>query len=290
MAKLSADKVFLTLQGANKKRSIIGGKAYNLSKLLDMGVPIPKSFVITSDLFDQLSQEYKLDKILSKLTLDDVLQISELINSKFAEISNSRQLISISKEINSQLCKTNTDSLWAFRSSATVEDSSKHSFAGQFLSTLNTPQNYESIKQSIVEIYKSMFSVCALTYILSNRINLSSISMAILIQEMIFPSFASTSFTKDPETNNENIILIEAVRGLGDKVVNGAANHLARYKINKHSRTNSHISGEDMLDQILIEKLASTSTYIESKLGTKQDIEWAADRDKVWILQSRPLT
>ncbi len=136
-----------------------------------------------------------------------------------------------------------------------------------------------------------MWSERAIIYREKNGIGHKNIAMAVIVQRMVPAEVSGVAFTADPITGNDDILQINAVRGLGEKLVSGKINP-DQYKINKGSlKIEKNLSGnEQMLSDGQIKKLADTMLRIEKLFGCPQDIEWAFYQDKFYILQSRNIT
>jgi rifampicin phosphotransferase len=111
--------------------------------------------------------------------------------------------------------------------------------------------------------------------------------MAVVVQRMIDPAVAGVVFTANPIIGTRTETVIDAVRGLGDKVVDGSV-------IPDHYR----LTAEDLVapregcltvDQL--GRLRDAGRRLEQTFGQPQDIEWAIDQeDRLWLLQSRAIT
>ena len=170
------------------------------------------------------------------------------------------------------------------RSSATSEDARNASFAGQFETFLNVNSENELLN-SINKCWKSAKSRRVISYARKNRIK--NIKMAVIVQKMINPDFAGVIFTVDPVHNKD--ILIESVKGLGEKLVSGKVTPSSYIIDRKHCKINNS-SGNLKMNKLLIEKLAIISLRIEKSYNFPQDIEFATKGDKIFILQSRAIT
>ena len=100
---------------------------------------------------------------------------------------------------------------------------------------------------------------------------------------MVSPGKGGVIFTQD----ENNQIVIEACQGNGEKVVDGTAD-ISQYMISRQTKKPNHTNG--ILNQKEISKLINTSLKIEDEFNSPQDIEWAIENNKIFILQSRPIT
>ena len=172
----------------------------------------------------------------------------------------------------------------AVRSSATAEDSKNLSFAGQFDTFLNI-KNEKDLINSIKKCKNSVKSKRAISYAKNKKI--TNIKMAVIVQKMIDSEFAGVIFTIDPV--NKKDILIEIVKGLGDKLVSGKVTPNSYFIDRKRFNIKNKILLFDF-DKNNIKKLAETSLKIESLYKCPQNIEFAVENNEIFILQSRPIT
>ncbi len=170
------------------------------------------------------------------------------------------------------------------RSSATVEDAKNASFAGQFDTFLNIDSETK-LFNSIKKCWNSTKSNRALSYIEDK--NIENLNMAIIVQKMIDADFAGVIFTVNPIKKRG--MLIEVTKGLGDKLVSGEITPNT-YAIDKKSFKIKNDVLKFDFDTSIIKKLSQTSLEIEKLYKFPQDIEFCIKGEKIFILQSRPIT
>jgi pyruvate,water dikinase len=227
--------------------SLVGFKASNLARALKEGFPVPPGFCLTT-FASQLLRE-------------------------------NRELPQLKKEIEKHLQSLPPGQL-AVRSSATVEDSSSLSFAGQASTFLNVPP--ERLDEAITNCLASLNNPQALSYRTFH--NLPTGEMAIFIQLMVPAEKAGVAFTRDPVTGEE-VVVIEAVEGLGEALVSGAAQP-ERYQIGKGEEP----QGGKILSAQEVKEVAEMALALERTFGSPQDVEWCYREGELFLLQSRPLT
>jgi pyruvate,water dikinase len=159
------------------------------------------------------------------------------------------------------------------RSSASVEDGRKHSFAGQFRSYLNL-HTVDEVAEAIAGCRQSLAGSNVLEYCRHNRIDASAIRMEVIVQRMIEPELAGVAFTVDPTTGEEQVV-VEACEGLADGLLAGQVDALP----DEHPLLQRY--------RPLIER---TARAIQRHFGAPQDIEFAVARGKLSIVQARPIT
>lgn len=172
----------------------------------------------------------------------------------------------------------------AVRSSATAEDSRNLSFAGQFDTFLNIDHE-KQLFNAIKKCKNSVKSDRVKIYLKNKK--LGSINMAVIIQKMVKADYAGVIFTIDPIHKKD--ILIEIVKGLGDKLVSGTVTP-NNYLINRKNMDINNKLELFKLDNKLIKNLAKIALKIESLYKNPQDIEFAIKNNSIFILQSRPIT
>jgi pyruvate, water dikinase len=311
---------------------IAGGKAANLGELIKMGIPVPEGFIVLTNSFDKLIQENHIEREIRQLAEEvDVDNTPSLLEAARKlkgvilslpipaevriEVSEAyKQLTKF--ELPSNLHVENRPTIVAVRSSATAEDLPSASFAGQQASFLNVIGE-ENLIDSIRKCWASLYEPRAIFYRAKNRISRASI--AVIVQRMVNSEKSGTMFTIDP-TTGENVVLIEAIWGLGEGIVGGEVSP-DTYKVAKDTNkigtiTELQISNKTKMRirdevsnntlelqvpkekasaQVLTKKEISQLTkhgiMIEAHYENKpQDIEFAVENNKIIILQTRPIT
>jgi pyruvate,water dikinase len=161
----------------------------------------------------------------------------------------------------------------AVRSSASAEDGSTASFAGQFRSFLNLGSVAE-VRQAVESCRASLHQPAVGEYCRQQGIRRESMRMEVIVQRMIQPELAGVAFTVNPVSGQEEV-LIEACEGLADDLLAGHQEPLAEH----HPLLQRH-RGE-------IERVARR---IQQHFGSPQDVEFAVHLGEVFVLQSRPIT
>lgn len=249
----------------SKDVNLVGGKAASLGALLEAGLPVPDGFVVTTE-YTSGAQDSEAD------TLRAVVE---------AQILEAFDLLVAGSE----------NKTVAVRSSATVEDGSKDSWAGQFDSFLFVTREdlLEKIKQCINSVHAPRVAV----YAQHKGIPVSGIKIAVVVQRMVDADISGVAFSVHPVTEDDRTLYIEAVKGVGESLVSGSVTPES-YTVNKIDlsyETNS--TGEpsnNLLPADQVRKLSSVVTYIERFFGFPCDIEWVYKEGKFWIVQSRPIT
>jgi pyruvate,water dikinase len=273
-------------------RSLVGGKAFNLGKLIAAGLPVPRGFCVTTTAFDHFlascSRRTELSHLLAQCSGDEVGRIAELsreIRSCLAEV----HVPEVVKD--AVLCtwrELGEERSFAVRSSATVEDAAGMSFAGQFESILNV-RGEEALLNAIKTCWLSLFSERALVYLARQRVPAEKVKMAVLVQEMVAADHAGVVFTADPLTGATDRFVVECVSGLGEGLVQGTVQP-ERMEVEKRTGRVLVSPAKELLSSATLENLCDLARQTERLFGSPQDIEWAQGEGGVFLLQSRPIT
>jgi pyruvate,water dikinase len=113
----------------------------------------------------------------------------------------------------------------AVRSSATAEDLPEASFAGAQESFLNVV-GPEAVVAACHQCFASLYTDRAISYRAEHGFAEGSVQLSVGVQQMVDPSGGGSGvlFTLDTETGSPNVVLINAVRGLGEALVQGRVN------------------------------------------------------------------
>ena len=299
-----------------KDSGIAGGKGASLGEMTQVKIPVPPGFVIFASAFENFLEitdlNVEIDAELSKVNVQEMHTIenaSEGINSMIMakEIPEKikQDIMKNFKELGSQFV--------AVRSSATAEDSSKAAWAGQLETYLNTTE--ENIFENIKKCWASLFTPRAILYRIEQNLDKSKISVAVVVQKMVDSEISGITFTVHPVTQDKNQMIIEAGYGLGEAIVGGMITpdsyvlkkddfSILDINVSKQekmiSRDNKkgtkwlEIEKENQEKQKLNNKeiieLAKLCKKIEDHYGFPCDIEWAYEKKKFYIVQSRPIT
>lgn len=179
---------------------------------------------------------------------------------------------------------------WAVRSSGSLEDGSNASFAGQFESYLDV-KNVDEVIQSIVQCWSSLYGQKVVRYCENKTLPLRECTMSVVLQELIPAQASGVVFTVNPMTGNDKQMVIEAVHGLGESLMQGQVNpdHYTYDWYHESFRMNSEFEFPHLSEQQLV-TLCNTCLEIQQFYGEPMDIEWAQDQQCFHILQARPLT
>lgn len=171
---------------------------------------------------------------------------------------------------------------YAIRSSTTAEDSKDFSFAGQF-QTLIDIRGTEDILEAIQKVWDSASALNNSEYL--RRTGISSVKCAVIIQEMIPSRLAGVSFSRNPVTNQDEIV-IEAVEGYGEELVQKGKTPF-RWRFRKQIIIEGNREYQDLP---VLWQVAKDTARLKKFYGSNIDIEWVFDGRKIYYLQLRQIT
>lgn len=298
-----------------RKREV-GGKGWNLFRLLSHGFPVPPFYIITSSVFDSFIDDLRelINCISGEIDffsgtsiehnaqkIKDLILDKKLPKSFYFDFKNATQRIFGNK------------TLFSVRSSVIGEDSTEHSFAGQMDSFLNI--GIEDLVNTVKKVWASVFSARALTYRYQKHISLKDVSAAVIVQQMVQSISSGVMFTTDQAESKQECI-ISAGYGLGEGIVSNSVEtdtyridhqsgklskdvHVKDFRIVlDHGRRSgcrkeplpSELKSKNVLTDSQIRQLYDIGTEVEKRFSLSQDVEWAFDRSGIlFILQARPI-
>ena len=213
----------------------VGGKNASLGEMVSglehAGVKVPNGFAITAEAYRLLLSENhleeKIETIIADLDINDIKNLSlhaQQIRTLFMQTTLpeilKKEIIEayalLSKEYDSEAVDV------AVRSSGTAEDLPDASFAGQQETYLNvnTPGD---LLQTVRQCFASLFTDRAISYRHSRGYGHLDVGLSVGVQKMVRSDLASSGviFTIDTESGSDNVIMVNAIWGLGENIVGG---------------------------------------------------------------------
>jgi len=236
----------------SRPRYKIGKKAEGVRFLIKEGVPSPPSFVCTWAAYLEYLQNP--GQALSHLRLE----LSPVLEKGAA---------------------------YAVRSSANVEDGPVRSFAGQFKSCLNV-KGVDQVTEAVRQVWDSTQKPEVAAYLTKSDLEPGDLKMAVLIQEMVEPVLSGVSFSKNPMTGLDEVV-VEAVEGSGEALVQDGVTPL-RWVSRWGSWTETPDGEKDY--QSLIQEVVSQTKALANRYDKPVDLEWVYDGHMLYWLQIRGIT
>lgn len=296
--------------------SIAGGKGASLGEMTQAGIPVPPGYVVLASTFDCFIEETKLkaeiDSILHRVKKEEMESVERASEEIQALILSAKMPKDIANEIKKYFKELNAEFV-AVRSSATAEDSSAAAWAGQLDTFLNTTE--KTLLQNVQKCWASLFTPRAIFYRFEKGLHNTHISVAVVVQKMVQSEISGIAFSVHPVTQDYNQMIIEAGFGLGEAIVSGQItpdSYVLEKKplaiIEKNVSTQSKgifrqkgggnewkdipsAEGEKQkLSEKQIMELGKLILRIEDHYDFPVDVEWAYEKGKFYITQSRPIT
>ena len=290
------------IAGASETRPpAIGGKARALAALTAEDLPIPPWFVVLPDAF--------------WASLPDGQRLSANEDIVADVVSRAIPTLAVVSALNAAVDRLCPDGRpVAVRSSASDEDGSQHSFAGQLETFLFVER--DRLAARVAAVWKSAFTPRILAYRRQHNLDPVPRPPAVLVQRMIDATASGVAFSADPVSGRRAIAVVSAAWGLGTGVVSGECDadnwHVDRNsriveraiaaKRIAHRRSASTVEGvraeqvdinaaaQPALGDDLVRAVADLARRAERYFGRPQDIEWAVEDGRLFLLQSRAIT
>lgn len=213
-------KIFKNID--KKDINVAGGKGASLGEMTQLKIPVPQGFVVLASAFDKFLEEtdlnIEIEAVFHKINFKDINSVDQNSNTIRDLLSDAEFPKDIAKKIMEEFAKLKTKYV-AVRSSATAEDSSVASWAGELESYLNTTK--QNLLENVKKCWASLFTPRAIFYRFEKNLHNTKISVAVVIQEMIQSEISGICFTVHPVTKDNNQMVIEAGYGLGEAIVGG---------------------------------------------------------------------
>ncbi len=293
--------------------SFSGGKGANLSKMTRGGFPVPQGFIVTAQAYTRfIEQADFLDKEIARFDYahpQHLIKQTQALKKKLTALDLPN---SLRKEIRQALRKFKNVKAFSVRSSSTMEDLSGAAFAGQHDTFLNCVGE-KDIADKIKQCFLSLWHDRAVAYRHKQGFDQHT-TMAVVVQQMVHADTAGVGFSINPVSGNVQEILINANYGLGESVVSGEST-VDQFIVSKkdgkivqravaqkeekiillaRGTKTVRLSGKEALKPCLsdaqIKQVAHLNKQVEKHYGFPQDIEWAFQGRKLFLLQARPIT
>jgi len=256
--------------------SLVGGKAINLYRMMNAGLPVPEGFVVTTTAYCSLTNKTKMPE-----------DVSSEIRKAYKDLG---------------------EPTVAVRSSATAEDMAEASMAGQYETFLDV-KGADAVIESVEKCRQSLNTDRVRKYLAEQNIDASNVAVAVIIQKLVPADISGVLFTANPRTGASDEMVIEAVYGLGEGLVSGevqpdiynitsdnvdvqtAHKSKALYAgSHKYQSVPDEKTRKSCLTYAQIQELRKTGLQAQQAYGCPLDIEWAISSNKLYMLQARPVT
>jgi rifampicin phosphotransferase len=256
----------LDLRDATDHREA-GRKAATLARLRRDGFPVPDGFVLVADALDRAPAAAGFDTNASAeavARLDVPTEIATALRDAVRRWG---------------------DVPLAVRSSGVDEDLGAASYAGLYTTVLDV--RGEELLAAVRRCWASAFGDPVRSYRVGP--DGGSPRLAVLVQPMVPATAAGVAFTADPVTGERGVVVVEAVPGLGDRLVSGAGSPEA-WVVRGASATRRVAGAETAIDAATACAVAALARRVEQHRAEPVDLEWALAGGDLVLLQARPVT
>ncbi|MGD0175334.1 MAG: phosphoenolpyruvate synthase [Candidatus Bathyarchaeia archaeon] len=298
---------------------LVGGKNASLGELTRIGIPVPPGFALSVVFYREFLNETGLiahiREQLTGLDTGDVERLQKVGKNIRSKILSSEFPPHLREQIAEGYLELSRGAALpvAVRSSATAEDLADASFAGAqdtYLNVVGEKKVMECAKKCIA----SLFTDRAISYRAKKGFDHLDVGLSVGIQKMVNSEAAGVMFTIDPDSGNENVIVIDSNWGLGESVVSGKVIPDKFYIFKRTGEiVGSRIGQKEVyakydsagtvfvntplkrrakfsLAKEHVKVLVEYARRIEEHYQKRMDIEWAVEGNAIYILQARPET
>ncbi len=292
----------------------VGGKGYELIRMLEAGLPVPPGVVLTTEFFAPWFDEIQGSATwtaLAEATPDKWATLCNKLKGLCPALPLTATQRQALEDLRKNLAALGDDVLFAVRSSSPEEDLASASFAGGYETRLGVRP--ADLDDAVRHCFASSLDERVLVYKKEHGFDVLSPRIAVVVQRQIDSEVAGVAFSLNPLTNDYDEAVIDANWGLGESVVAGLASP-DHFIIDKVSRQivdkklgakqvsiwlgpdggtierKGHRSADLTLSDDQLGELTDVLCRIEELYEKPMDIEWAYAGGQLHVLQARPIT
>jgi pyruvate,water dikinase len=321
---LPADKYVIDYDDVDSDLAALAGeKSASLGEIRNhLGMPTPAGFVITTSAYRHFMAHNDLWQMIHTLHANYEREDKGAARSYDDAIDRlfegARVPSDIARAVERRLIvmrkRAKTKGGLAVRSSAYGEDSSRQSYAGQFLSLLNCAP--DDVLAGYVKVLASRMKHGVFAYAGELALQESELPMAVAVQQMITARTAGVAYSVEPSRELPDCLAISAGWGLGLGVVGGTMNtdfftvsrmdptrtvsrrvgRKATQLVPSYPAGVASVAVPEDRQEIScltdgeIARIAETVLMLDRYFKRPVDVEWCLDEDGgLHILQCRPL-
>ncbi len=315
------DVLTLPLSAIDLERTgSVGPKNAQIGEMRNrLGMPVPDGFVITASAYRRFLESgdlgSRISRRLEKINPRHYAELTAIAREiRDIVVSNPvpQDLDDAIRAAYFELSRRTRATRFALRSSA-IGEGGTISFAGQYRSLLGVrgPELVDRYR----DVIAGKFSVKAISYLLSHSLVETDLPMSVGCLQMIDASASGVVYSRDPVRPEDDVVIVTAVLGLGQPLVDGSAvpdtfvvsrrdgTTLRSSIAQKPKRLVLDEASGTVLEEVppaqrhapalgpdVLADLADLASRLEKHGGGPQDVEWALDRSgKLFLLQTRPL-
>ncbi|SHK95920.1 phosphoenolpyruvate synthase [Pseudonocardia thermophila] len=301
-------------------REQFGGKALHLMRLVREGFDVPPGFTITVAAYHRFVAAHDLQRRIEKIASDFAYDAPERLEQQAAEIREMILAPAFPEDLRAEILDAYPGlgrGLVAVRSSGTAEDMADASFAGQHDTYLDITGD-DALLEAVQRCWASMWTTRAVAYRRESDIPVADLGLAVVVQRMVDAEVAGVMFTANPVTGATDEVVINASWGLGEAVVSGLVTPDQATVKKKSLRIKHRELGSKEHQVVRDPKTGVGTVHVETEPGKRnawalseeqireltrlgiriekrsermpQDIEWALQDGRFYVLQARDIT
>ncbi len=307
---LDPDPPVCWLDGCILDVESIGGKGASLGRLRALGAPVPLAAAIPAHVYREVAAGIGVPAGLHGVSSTELASIRARILGTSLP-TNLLDALCLAGDVFREQAG-NTGVSLAVRSSAPVEDSARHAFAGLHDTILDV-QPGESLEQAIRECWASLWSDRAIAYRHEHNLGHLPMDIAVVVQQLVRCDVSFVAFALDPISGSDECVLITSTWGLGEAVVAGLvvpdqvkvdrSGIVRDYQVG--SKSVMVISGPDGARTVPVPRIlqaqptlapdaaahiAEMVRSLSAALGYPADVEGGLVGDQMYLFQARPIT
>ncbi len=288
---------------------LVGPKALGIASLMKLGLPVPGGFCVTTEAYREHLEKCQVGGLIDDLHGGSAPAALCGIRER---IVSEPLAVDFEAELREQFHRLDAP-LAAVRSSAMKEDLSARSFAGLYDTYLGV-SSPDSCILSLKKCWASLWTERVYQYLGEDTGRYPSL-MAVIVQRLVQAVSSGVMFTGAKAEDKDEMIVIESCLGLGEALVSGKVTP-DRFVVRKKSCTvlETRLAEKQLkilalpdgslkecllappesrkasIDRTTIKKLCGLALKAGSLFGGGQDIEWAIEGGRIFLLQCRPVT
>jgi pyruvate,water dikinase len=296
---------------------LVGGKGANLAEMTRAGLPVPGGFVVTSRAFlaalDAAHIRKRLADRFAAVNPDDLEALARASEEMRRLVMEAPLPATLERALVQAYQGLGQSAAVAVRSSATSEDTASTSFAGMH-ETYTHVVGEVSLIEKVKACWASAYGQRVLAYRKAQKLTEEPV-IAVVVQQMVSSDRSGVMFTADPAAGDTSRIVVEAAFGLGEVVVGGQiepdtytlakegprvlevrVGHKA-FKLVRGPAGAEHrvdLPADEAMRRVLTDDeavgLAELGLKVEKHYGAPQDVEWAEEGGRWYLVQTRPIT
>ncbi|RKH46639.1 phosphoenolpyruvate synthase [Corallococcus llansteffanensis] len=292
-----------------------GGKGANLGEMTRAGLPVPIGFVVTAAAFHEAMEPVRprLRELWRRVDPDDAQSLADVTKALRGVVLQAPLPEKLRAALLAAYHRLGEQRAVAVRSSATAEDTASTSFAGMHETFTNVVGD-EALLDRLRACWASAYGERVVSYRKAQGLT-EEPEIAVVVQAMVDSARSGVMFTVDPSTGDPRRLVIEGAFGLGEVVVGGQvepdtyvvdrqgpriletrvgekAFRLVRDGVGRERREDlsAEQARQRVLSDVEVLELARLGLRVERHYGAPQDIEWAEENGRLYLVQSRPVT